>query len=88
MQRGEGVLSTWPKNREGQPPPPCRPSSCRAEVTHPHVLDDHLCEGEGRQAIHAALTAGRLVDFFHLVKGILETYNEDSPYEALSDWYS
>jgi hypothetical protein len=56
-------------------------------VTHPHVSDDHLCEGDATAAIHAALQEGRICDFFVLVRSVLETYNRDSPYVALENWY-
>lgn len=55
-------------------------------VTHPHVQDDSLCEGDGRKPIEAALREGRLFDFFTIVTQILKTYNPDSAYVALSSW--
>lgn len=63
------------------------PSSSRPEVTHPHVMDEVLCEGEGRQAIRRALAEGRLVDFFQLVAGVLRSYNDESPFVALDEWH-
>ncbi len=56
------------------------------DVTHPHVSHERLCEGEGSTAIRSALKQGRLLDFFTLVKQILETYNAGSAYVALSRW--
>jgi hypothetical protein len=61
-------------------------SGDRQDVTHPHVQDDHLCEGEGAVAIKAALSAGRLYDFFVLVRQILSTYNSESAHVQLSEW--
>jgi len=55
-------------------------------ITHPHVSNEVLCEGDGGAAIKAALEEGRLCDFFTMVRSILNTYNPDSPYVALSDW--
>lgn len=55
-------------------------------VTHPHVNDDTLCEGEGKTAIANALANGRICDFFQLVNGILRTYNPHSPFVSLEDW--
>ncbi len=55
-------------------------------VTHPHVNNEILCEGEGAGAIRAALEEGRVYDFFCMVRSVLQTYNPDSPYVALSDW--
>ena len=62
------------------------PASISSSITHPHVRDERLCEGEGRPAIQAALQQGRLVDFFVLVRQVLETYNPSSPYVRLVDW--
>lgn len=57
-----------------------------SSVTHPHVRDDALCEGDGKAAIRAALEEGRLFDFFLLVRQILETYNASSAYVRIEDW--
>ena len=51
------------------------PAASREGVTHPHVLDEALCEGEGRTAIRQALVQGRLLDFFQLIVNLLQTYN-------------
>ena len=56
-------------------------------VTHPHVKDDELCEGHAAAAIKAALTQGRLADFYMLVNSVLRTYNAESPYVALDRWH-
>ena len=58
----------------------------RSDVTHPHVEDDQLCEGAGAPAMRAALASGRLLDFFVMVRQVLETYNGGSAYVPLSDW--
>jgi hypothetical protein len=62
------------------------PSACNDSVTHPHVSDEHMCEGDAGAAIEAALTNGRICDFFQLVGAVLTTYNPNSPYVALADW--
>ncbi len=62
------------------------PSAPNENVPHPHVDGDHLCTGDGSTTVHAALIAGRLNDFFVLIRSILQTYNPDSPYVALEDW--
>ena len=54
---------------------------------HPHVLNDQLCEGEGRLPIQRALAEGRLCDFFEIVTRVLETYNAESAYLQMEDWY-
>lgn len=62
------------------------PAGSDSGITHPHVSHERLCEGDGFHLIRKALEQGRLCDFFGLVMGILNTYNPDSPYVALSDW--
>jgi hypothetical protein len=62
------------------------PASGESGVTHPHVSDDHLCEGEASLPIRNALQAGRLGDFFTLVDRVLNTYNGASAYVALDRW--
>jgi hypothetical protein len=55
-------------------------------VTHPHVCNGQLCEGDGAAPIKAALGSGRLLDFFVLVGQILETYNDASAHVTLDNW--
>ena len=62
------------------------PAATDDNVTHPHVSNEKLCEGDGTVTIRAALEQGRLTDFFTMVKGILNTYNPDSPYVSADDW--
>lgn len=62
------------------------PAASDESVTHPHVQDEALCEGDGRSAIRRALEQARLLDFFVLVANLLRTYNPSSPYVSLSDW--
>src|SRR4051812_48136336 len=62
------------------------PAESRDNVTHPHVMDQVLCEGDGRHAIRQALSQGRLLDFFTLVAGVLRTYNPESPFVELALW--
>ena len=62
------------------------PAATDETVTHPHVSDRKLCEGDGAVTIRLALEQGRLVDFFSMVRSILSTYNPDSPYVSLDDW--
>ncbi|MBN2128598.1 MAG: hypothetical protein JW741_03845 [Sedimentisphaerales bacterium] len=57
-----------------------------SDVTHPHVQAGQLCEGEGRAAIRSALKEGRVLDFFVLVRQILQTYNPASAYVRLERW--
>jgi hypothetical protein len=63
------------------------PAARRDDVTHPHVQDEQLCEGDGRAAIAAALAECRLHDFFLLVSQLLHTYGRGSAYVELDNWY-
>ncbi len=63
------------------------PAAGSDDVVHPHVQDQRLCEGDGHLAILVALDQGRLLDFFVMIRQILETYNDSSPYVSLEKWY-
>jgi len=54
---------------------------------HPHIKGNSLCEGEGTNIMADALSQGRLEDYFRTVETILRTYNDESPYEPLCEWY-
>jgi len=62
------------------------PAASKSGVTHPHVRDEVLCEGDGHSAIHQALHQGRILDFFLLVRQILENYDPDNAHVRLKDW--
>jgi len=62
------------------------PAASNRRVTHPHVSDDRLCPGNASAAIHAALAAGRICDFFTIVASVLRHYNRDSPFIPLDEW--
>lgn len=62
------------------------PASGDSSITHPHVSDDRLCEGDASVAIRNALQAGRLGDFFTIVGNVLNTYNGGSAYISLDRW--
>ena len=62
------------------------PAASNDSVTHPHVSDDRLCAGDAYAGIHSALAAGRICDFFLLVRSVLTQYNPDSPYVSLDNW--
>ena len=63
-----------------------RPADTNDAVTHPHVQDERLCEGDGREAIKAALSQGRIGDFFLLIAQLLRTYAQGQAYVELSRW--
>ena len=62
------------------------PLRSNEDVTHPHVSDEAVCEGDGRVPIRKALEQGRLLDFFVIVRNLLQTYNSGSPFVSLDDW--
>jgi len=64
------------------------PNPCGAdpELTHPHVSNDILCEGDGQAAITSALGNYMLLDFFRAVEGILNNYNPSGAYHSIEDW--
>ena len=63
------------------------PSTKSDEITHPHVESNCLCAGDGRVAIKHALQQGRLLDFFLVVRQVLDSYNPSSAYAELDKWY-
>jgi hypothetical protein len=63
------------------------PAESSSETTHPHVHGERLCPGEGRSAIFAALSEGRLLDFFTVVDRILHTYCVGSAFVELHQWH-
>jgi hypothetical protein len=62
------------------------PAGKDSAVTHPHVSNNQVCEGEGAVSIKKALKQGRLTDFFSMIESILKVYNPDSPYVAIDEW--
>jgi len=63
-----------------------RPAACNESVTHPHISNEDLCEGDGREAIRSALDSGRLYDFFMVVGRLLNTYAPGRAYVELDNW--
>ena len=62
------------------------PAAANEAVTHPHIQEERLCEGEGRAGIESALSAGRLCDFFLIASRLLGTYARGSAYVELDNW--
>jgi hypothetical protein len=56
-------------------------------VTHPHVRNNVLCEGESSITLKKALNEGRYFDFFTIIERLLKTYNNSSPFVSLENWY-
>lgn len=69
------VIAQQPKTPAGFP-----------RVTHPHVQEDLICEGNGRGAIQATLRSGRIYDFFQIVARLVATYNSGSAFVQLTAW--
>ncbi|MGB2820371.1 MAG: hypothetical protein WBF17_05285 [Phycisphaerae bacterium] len=63
-----------------------QPAVSNSSVTHPHVSDERLCAGDATTPIRAALSTGRICDFFMIVRSVLTTYNGSSPYVSVEDW--
>ncbi len=63
------------------------PAAANDAVTHPHVNDEILCEGDGRASIARALATGRLYDFFTIVDRLLHTYAPGRAYVELDQWH-
>ena len=63
-----------------------RPAARNESVTHPHVQDECLCEGDGRAAVASALADSRIYDFFTLVSQILHTYGRGSAFVEIDRW--
>lgn len=57
------------------------------ESTHPHLMSERLCEGNGRSAIDKAFADGRLYDCCLLINSILQTYGS-GPYVELEQFGS
>jgi hypothetical protein len=62
------------------------PAARHQGVTHPHVQDECLCEGDGRAAIANALANGRLYDFFAVISQLLHTYGKGNAFVELDKW--
>jgi hypothetical protein len=62
------------------------PARSNSDVTHPHISNEQLCEGDGRAAVRAALAGLRLSDFFLLVGRLLATYAQGRAYVELDEW--
>jgi hypothetical protein len=62
------------------------PPQVSDDVTHPHVKNNKLCAGDAIGPVKSALKQGRLADAFHLVRGVLFTYNPRNPHVALEEW--
>ncbi len=63
------------------------PAASNESVTHPHVSDEQLCPGDAGAAINMALAAGRICDFFLLIRSVLTHYNPGSPFVSLDNWH-
>ncbi len=55
-------------------------------ISHPHICDNNLCEGEGYTAIRSAIKRGDLLSMFLIIEGIVRSYNEEGAYKRLERW--
>lgn len=57
---------------------------------HPHIQKNNetLCMGDGNSLATEALCQGRLEDYFLIIETVLKTYNSESSYVELSEWYN
>lgn len=62
------------------------PAATDSSVIHPHVRDNRLCEGDAAAPIRMALQSGRICDVFLMIRSVLQTYNEGSPYVPMDRW--
>src|SRR5262249_5986414 len=62
------------------------PAASNNSITHPHINDERVCEGDARSAIARALAEGRLGDFFTIVDRLLHTYAPGRAYVELDSW--
>ena len=62
------------------------PAASNRLVTHPHVNDEVLCEGDGSVSVRKALAEGRLFDFFTMVDRLLHTYAAGRAHIELEQW--
>jgi len=62
------------------------PAASNRSVTHPHVNDEVLCEGDGSVSVRKALAEGRLFDFFTMVDRLLHTYAAGRAHIELDQW--
>ena len=62
------------------------PAGQDESVTHPHVRDETLCEGDGQGAVRSAPRRGAGTDFFTVVHRVLQTYAAGRAFIDLDDW--
>lgn len=79
----ERLQDEWPYRVVALDP---APAAANGSVTHPHVNDEVLCEGEGSASLRKALAEGRLFDFFTMVDRLLHTYGAGRAHIELDQW--
>lgn len=65
---------------------PSKAAAGSEQYAHPHVKNGNVCWGEGTNPAAKALREARFSDFFLIVWALLNTYNDSSPYLAISTW--
>lgn len=56
------------------------------ETTHPHIQNNEMCLGNGRNQFYDAIQQGRVLDAFTTLNSILITYNLNSAYVEIENW--
>lgn len=79
----ERLQDEWPYRVVALDP---APAAANSSVTHPHVNDEVLCEGDGSASVRKALAEGRLFDFFTMVDRLLHTYAPGRAHIELDQW--
>jgi len=58
----------------------------RNTITHPNIMNESMCSGEGTESIRVAINQGRIGDAFDLATAIVRTYGAASPFRSLASW--
>jgi hypothetical protein len=56
------------------------------DCTHPHVKEDILCVGRGRDALRYYKRYGYIAQYFNVIYSILKTYSPGNEHENLIKW--
>jgi len=62
-------------------------ANCSSGYPHPHVSEGgYVCLGEGLHTIRKAVEEGRVLDYFIILKQILNSYDAEGAYKRLEHW--
>lgn len=57
------------------------------QVTHPHVSNHRVCEGDSKLRLNKCWSNGWLCEAFNIIRQILLNYNSNSPYQTIERWH-